>query len=287
MRLLLNILLCLTLMAPARAAMPIAAEPLLARLHFRTGLVALPGGVATLTVPAGFRYLDPTDTHTLVVDGWGNPPGAPTLGMLLPAAVDPLGMAGWGVIVSYERQGHVGDAAAGRIDYPALLAQLQESVDDHNAARREQGYPAMTLIGWAEPPRYDPARHALHWAKVLHTEGSNENGLNYDIRLLGREGVLVLNAVAGMDQLDQIRKELDDVAAGVAFAPGQRYADFNSKTDQLAKQGLAALGSGAGRLDALGKLGAQPAAKAALLLALAAFGSWRCLAYLRRKATVN
>jgi uncharacterized membrane-anchored protein len=43
------------------------------------------------------------------------------------------------------------------------------------------------------------------FAKQLRTEGDSQNGLNYNIRVLGREGVLVLNAVAGIDQLAKVK----------------------------------------------------------------------------------
>src|SRR5471032_479849 len=133
MRRVLTALLCLILCAalPAGAA-DTPPEQLLTGLHFQTGRITLPGGIATLDLPSHFRYLNPQDSHKLLVDGWGNPPGAPTLGMILPANVDPLGAAGWGVIVSYERGGHVRDDDAGGIDYAELLAQLKDAVADNN-----------------------------------------------------------------------------------------------------------------------------------------------------------
>ncbi|WP_332854935.1 DUF2167 domain-containing protein [Duganella sp. S19_KUP01_CR8] len=277
MRRVLTALLCLILCAPLLAGAVDTPEQLLAGLHFQTGRVTLPGGIATLDLPPHFRYLNPEGSNKLLVDGWGNPPGAPTLGMILPTNVDPLGAAGWGVIVSYDRGGHVRDDDAGGIDYAELLAQLKDAVADNNSARREQGYAAMTLIGWAEQPSYDAARHQLFWAKELHTEGSNENGLNYHIRVLGREGVLVLNAVAGMDQIAQVRSEMKNVTAFTDFTPGNRYADFDAKTDKLADYGLAALVAGgvAAKLGLFGKLSALLLAfKQVILVALAAGGAW-------------
>ncbi|RFP09953.1 MULTISPECIES: DUF2167 domain-containing protein [unclassified Duganella] len=277
MRRVLTALLCLILCAPLLAGAVDAPEQLLAGLHFQTGRVTLPGGIATLELPPHFRYLNPEDSNKLLVDGWGNPPGAPTLGMILPANVDPLGAAGWGVIVSYEPGGHVRDDDAGGIDYAELLVQLKDAVADNNTARREQGYAAMTLIGWAEQPSYDAAQHKLFWAKELHTEGSNENGLNYHVRVLGREGVLVLNAVAGMDQIAQVRSEMKNVAALTDFTPGKRYADFDGKTDKVADYGLAALVAGgvAAKLGLFGKLSALLLAfKQVILVAVAAGGAW-------------
>jgi uncharacterized membrane-anchored protein len=57
--------------------------------------------------------------------------------------------------------------------------------------------------------------------------------------VLGREGVLVLNAVAGMQQIKQIKTDMQQVTAFTDFAPGHRYADFDGKTDKVAEYGLA------------------------------------------------
>ena len=55
------------------------------------------------------------------------------------------------------------------------------------------------------PPSYDAAAHKLYWAKELMFGTDMDHTLNYNIRVLGRRGVLVLNAVAEMKQLAVIR----------------------------------------------------------------------------------
>jgi uncharacterized membrane-anchored protein len=80
--------------------------------------------------------------------------------------------------------------------------------------------------------------------------------LNYNIRVLGREGVLVLNAVAAMNQLGQVKTEMQKVTAFTNFNEGYRYADFNADTDKVAEYGIAALVAGgvAAKLGFFGKL---------------------------------
>ncbi|GJI98571.1 hypothetical protein RugamoR57_52890 [Duganella caerulea] len=272
MRRVLTALLCLILCPPLLAG----AASMPHGLHAMAGKITLPGGIATLDLPPQLRYLDPDEARKVLVDSWGNPPGPQTLGMVVPAGVDLLGAAGWGVIIGYEQDGHVRDNDAGA-DYAGLLAQMKEAVADRNTARREQGYAAMTLIGWAEPPRYDRARHQLSWAKELHTEGSNENGLSYNVRLLGREGVLVLDGVAGMNQFEQVKRGMREVAAAAAFTAGRRYDDFNARTDRLAAYDLATLAAGAqlAKPGLLGKLAvALPGFSQLLLIAVAVCGIW-------------
>jgi uncharacterized membrane-anchored protein len=207
------------------------------------GKIVLPGGIATLDLPPNFRYLDAADAAHLL-EAWGNPPGARTLGMLVPAGVNPMSAGSWGVVITYEKDGHVKDADADGIDYTRLLKDMQDGLEQSNAERRKQGYPAMTLLGWAERPHYDKASHKLYWAKELQSEGEAQHGLNYHIRVLGREGVLVLNAVAGIGQLDQIRAEMRQVTSFTNFTTGNRYADFNGRTDKVAGYGIAALVAG-------------------------------------------
>jgi uncharacterized membrane-anchored protein len=274
-------LFSLALCGPAMAAADGATESekaaqFLQSLHFQEGSIKLPGDVATLTLPPSFRYLSPADTERVLVDAWGNPPGAVTLGMIVPSNVSPIEQNGWGAIITYDKDGHVKDDDADSIKYDELLKDMQESVNEHNAARKEKGYAAMTLVGWAERPHYDKAQHKLYWAKELRTEGDQQNGLNYNVRVLGREGVLVLNAIAGRDQLDAIKVEMQKVTAFTNFTPGLRYTDFNASTDKVAEYGLAALVAGgvAAKLGLFGKLLALLLAfKKIILLVVAGFGS--------------
>lgn len=219
---------------------------LLGQLKPRTGTIALPGGVASLDVARDFLYLDPNDTQKLLEQGWGNPPGSGggTLGMLLPADVSPFSEGGWGVVVTYVDDGHVSDSDADEIDYTDLLKDMQKSAEQESKAREKQGYDPMQLIGWAEPPHYDKGEHKIYWAKDLAIGKGDVHSLNYFVRVLGREGVLELNAVAGMSQLDQVRTDMKKVVGMASFTQGNRYADFNSSTDKVAAYGLAALVAG-------------------------------------------
>lgn len=238
------------------ASVPMTAEQFESTLTFQQGKIALPGGIATLDLPAGFRYLSPADTEKVLVEGWGNPAGNTSLGMIVPANKSLMSAAGWGVIVTYENDGHVMDDEADTIKYDELLKDMQAATEENNKARKEQGYAAMSLVGWAEQPSYDKTSHKLYWAKELKTEGDPSSGLNYNIRVLGREGVLVLNAVASIAQLDEIRREMKQVTAFSDFTPGNRYTDFDAKTDKTAEYGIAALVAGgmAAKMGLFGKL---------------------------------
>lgn len=240
----LSLLLPVLLLSSAAGAAEVDAAAFDASLHYQGGLVTLPNGKAVLNLGNKYRYLSPEDTRRVLEDAWGNPDGQGTQGMILPAALSPLQEGGWGVIVEYDDSGHVNDSDATTIDYDDLLADMKKDMTETNAAREKAGAKPVHLVGWASKPYYDAAHNRLHWAKELRFGDAQQNTLNYNIRVLGREGVLVLNAVAGMDQLAAIRPALDGMLAVAEFTPGHRYADYNESTDRSSEYGLAALVAG-------------------------------------------
>ncbi len=215
-------------------------------LDYRTGEIVIGENLAKINLPDGFRYLDPENTAHIVTDTWGNPPSE-TLGMIVPEGVNPYSISGWGVVISYEDEGHIDDEDASSIDYSSLLTDMQADVASENEIRMAQGYDTYQLKGWAEDPHYDATTHKMYWALDLHFGMEEEDypgTLNYNIRVLGREGVLVLNAVSGMDQLADVRQDMDALIPAVAFTNGNRYTDYTPGSDKLAAYGIGALVAG-------------------------------------------
>ena len=213
-------------------------------LQYQDGEITLQGGIAKIHLPNGFRFLDPKNAEVVLSKIWGNPPGAKTLGMLVPTDISPASASAWAVILTYDEDGYVKDDDAEKIDYTKLLKEMQESTTEASKEREKQGFGSIQLIGWATPPRYDKSSHKMYWAKELKFDGSDENTLNYNIRLLGRRGVLVLNAVAGMEQLPAIQSATPTLLSMIDFQEGHRYSDFDSSSDKVATYGLAALVAG-------------------------------------------
>lgn len=254
-----------------------AAAAFESQLEYKHGRIVLPGDVATLDVPEGFRYLGPEHAERLLVEAWGNPPGTKTLGMLFPSDVSPLSEEGWGVVITYTEDGHVDDSDASGIDYDALLKQMKEGSVEINKEREKQGYEPMTLHGWAAAPHYDSSAHKLYWAREFSVPSSPQHTLNYDVRVLGRKGVLSFNAIASMNRLGDIEESMKQVMAFSDFNAGQRYADFDSKTDNLAAYGIGALVAGkvaakVGLFKLI--LGAILAAKKLVIVAVVAVGGF-------------
>lgn len=235
-------------------------------LNRQQGVIKLPNDVASLNVPDGFYYLNPVDSEKVLVEVWDNPPGAgsESFGMLFPADSTPFDEGTWAVTIEYEEDGYVSDEDADEIDYQELLTQMKESVDESSAERVKQGYESIGLVGWASTPFYDKKTHKLHWAKELKFGAQTANTLNYNIRVLGRKGVLVLNFIAGMDQKALIDSKVDKVVALADFDQGSRYEDFNPDMDKVAAYGIGAL--------VAGKVMAKAGILAAALIFLKKFG---------------
>lgn len=234
-------------------------------LHYKEGSAELPGGIAHLDLPQGYRYLNPADAKKVVVDLWGNPPQSASsiLGMIVPAGEEIIAENSWAIVLSFKEDGYVADKDADEIDYNDLLSQLKEGNKESNKARKAAGYETMDLKGWAVPPRYDKQNKVLYWAKQFAVPGGVEDTLNYDMRVLGRRGVLSLNGIAGVSRVKDIEAATPAIVSMVQFNTGHRYADYNSATDKEADYSLAGLVLG-------GAVAAKVVAKAGLLAKIGA-----------------
>lgn len=254
-------------------------------LHYKTGLIELPGGVASIQVPAGFKFLESAEAKRVLEDIWGNPARekAP-LGLLFPensGATDP---GGYAFVVQYEDIGYVKDEDADKIDYTELLKDLKKGSEEENEERKKAGLTVMNLVGWAAPPHYDKEKKVLYWAKEFSVPGNETNTLNYDVRVLGRKGVLTMQAISQMDEIDSVNRHIDDVLKMVSFKDGNRYDDFDSNTDEVAAWTIGGLV--AGKLLAKAGLWALILKNIKLViagLALLGGGIWRFITGRRKK----
>ncbi|RKZ43930.1 MAG: DUF2167 domain-containing protein [Candidatus Parabeggiatoa sp. nov. 3] len=233
-------------LTPEQEQYLVAAKKIWNSLDRQQGNITIPNGVATLNVPESFYYLSPKDSETILVEVWGNPPGAgqDSLGMLFPSYSTPFDADSWGVTIEYEEDGYVSDENADEIDYDELLSQMKAGTRESSKQRVEQGYEPIELVGWASKPFYDKESHKLHWAKEVKFGTQTTNTLNYNIRVLGRKGVLILNFIAGMNQKEIIDSNIDTVLALAEFNQGSRYEDFNPSIDKVAAYGIGALVAG-------------------------------------------
>lgn len=213
-------------------------------LIYKTGIIELESGNATLTVPKGFRYLDKTQSIYVLTDLWGNPADSSILGMLAPENRGVLEINSWVFTISFDEMGYVKDDDADDIDYDDLLKDQQKEFKEANPERIKQGYQPIEFIGWASPPHYDKSKKILHWAKELKFGQDSLNTLNYNLRVLGRKGIFMLNAVASMSELPDVKSNIDKVIESVKFKDGHKYSDYLPDVDNVAAWTIGGLVAG-------------------------------------------
>lgn len=121
---------------------------------------------------------------------------------------------------------------------------MQTETEAENAERVKLGYEPTKLIGWASAPFYDQNLKVLHWAKEIQFGDATTHTLNYNLRVLGRKGVFILNAVASMEQFPDVTSHIDPMIRSVTFDEGYQYADFSPDVDQVAAWTIGGLVAG-------------------------------------------
>ena len=212
-------------------------------IHGQTGAVPFKEAHCTLDVPEGFVFLNPVDSRHLLVDYWDNPEEKidGILGTMVTADAAVFGDVETAYVISYDSSGYVSDEDAGSIDYDELLESIQESMLDDNKANPEA--PQWELLGWAWNPTYDNERKVLGWAKHFRIDGEYEV-VNYDVRVLGKAGFVVITAIASPDSQAELMANNAAIIGSVRYDAGYNYADFNPATDHVAEWTIGGLVAG-------------------------------------------
>lgn len=211
--------------------------------NYATGTIALERGNGTIVVPKGFKFLNGEQSRYVLTTLWGNPEDNDIIGMLVPEDKGVLRASSWAFTIMYDPMGYVEDNDAGDIDYDEMLAESKKDVEAENESRKEAGYEAVELIGWASKPYYDSQAKVLHWAKEISFAQDSIHTLNYNLRVLGRHGIYLINAVAAIDQLAEVQQSIDPIISSVSFKEGDRYGDY-VKGDQVASWTVGSLVAG-------------------------------------------
>ncbi|MBZ4034422.1 DUF2167 domain-containing protein [Flavobacterium sp. 17A] len=211
---------------------------------YESGKITLPEGDGNLNVPKGFKFLNAEQTQNVLTNLWGNPEDKSILGSLVPDGKGVTHANSWMFVISYQGDGYVKDDDADDIDYDDLLKTMKEDVAAANEERKKGGYPEVQLIGWASKPYYDNNLKVLHWAKELQFGTDKNHTLNYDLRVLGRKGMYNISAVAGVDQLEEVKASIPGIIKSVEFNEGHKYLDFDADTDTVAAWTIGGLVAG-------------------------------------------
>jgi uncharacterized membrane-anchored protein len=228
---------------PAWATAPTAKEKTFEKsLVYRTGTVTVRD--TRIVLPPGFRYLNATDAQRTLTDLYGNPPHPEVRALILPPKSGVLDNK-YFIVATYENDGHISDSDAAKIDYDAMLQSMQKSEKSDNAKRAKAGYEPIHMVGWADRPHYEASTHKLYWASDLVFGTDKVDTLNYEVRTLGREGMLALNAVASKPDIATVRSGMQTVLGASRFVGGRRYEDYHHG-DKVSKLTIAAVVAGGG-----------------------------------------
>jgi uncharacterized membrane-anchored protein len=231
------------------------------------GAYKLPSSHAVIQLPAGATLLLGADAERYSwLDSGVEFPGT---GAVLASDSDSKSL----VYYEWRDEGHVGDADWEDVDGDVLLKQYRDSTEAGNDERAKNGFDAMHVVGWLEPPHYDQATRTVTYAMELKDKDSN--WANAVALRLGRAGYAELTwvgSIASFQSTSGRPELLNQALATHAFEEGYRYQDFKDG-DKVAAYGIAglvaaALGLKIGKglaLAVLAKIGIPAAALAAYI----------------------
>lgn len=191
------------------------------------------GTMAEIKVPQGYQF-----TGAAGAGAWEeinqNPRDPSELGVLMPEDGD------WFLVFSYNDVGYVRDDEQAKLDADAILESMRAGTEASNVERRNRGWQELKIVGWIQPPAYDPNTHRLGWA-IRATSGGEI--ANYNTRLLGRGGVMSVTLVGNPAQMGTLMPTVNNLLSGFNFTSGNKYAEW-SAGDKVAAYGLTGLITG-------------------------------------------
>lgn len=217
------------------------------------------GSRAQIKVPEGYKFLNSHDAQTLLTL-FGNPQNPSILGLVQPAA-ESEDVDSWFIVFQFEDIGYIKDADKEKIDAHELLSSFRAGIEEGNKQRRMMGGSELREMDWSDQPFYDPQTNNLTWG--LRLKFDEGDSINYDIRMLGRAGVMSATLVGSPETYQAAVGPTKHLLSGFEFKEGSKYADWKPG-DKVAAVGLTAL-IGGGSLAIAAKTGLL--AKLGLILA--------------------
>ncbi len=197
---------------------------------------------ASIVVPEGFVFLDRDEAKRLLVDYWGNPEdrAEDLLGAYVPNTAKAYFQVQVAYFIKYDNCGYIRDDDANSVDYKEMMEQIKEAEIEENENLAEED--RLVTIGWEFNPKYLAGSHVLVWAKRL----SQVNGevVNYDMRVLGKDGLVSLMAVVDPEDSREVQQREQSIINSLKFDEGYAYSDFDETRDKVSDWTLGGLVAG-------------------------------------------
>ena len=189
------------------------------------------GNEAEIRIPAGYVFANAEDTKVLM-EMMHNIPSDAEIGFVAPATLE------WFLVFEFSDVGYIKDDEKSSLDADAMLKSIKAGNEAGNKEKANRGWETLDFVGWELPPRYNLETHNLEWA----TKFNSKDGItvNWNTRLLGRQGVMSVTLASGEEQLQEILPEFNKLLEGFSYKSGHRYAEFR-QGDKIAQYGLTAL----------------------------------------------
>jgi uncharacterized membrane-anchored protein len=222
------------------------------------------GSNAELQVPEGSIHGDAKNTKEML-ERSGNLTSGQEVGMLL------NGNGESEIIFEFDPSGYVKDDDKDELDADKMLKSLRENQEEANKELVRLGRSELELTRWQVTPHYDEATHNMEWAPVVRNKESGHESVNYNVRLLGRRGVMEVTLLVAPEKMEAQMPWFRDVLKNYKYVAGEDYAAWR-KGDKVAEYGLAALVTG-GAVAAGFKFGIFAKLWKFILAGLAALGA--------------
>ena len=188
-------------------------------------------GRATLQIPKGFRFLDATAAKDFL-KMTGNRPSGEETGLLMHTQDE------WWVILEFDAIGYVKDDEKADLDADKLLDSYRRGTESMNEARQERGTPPIRIVGWHVAPNFNDVTKNLEWS--VEAESGGGKFVNYNVRLLGRNGVTKVTLIEDRAQVDSTLPQFRDILRSHKYSSGESYAEYR-EGDRISQYGLGAL----------------------------------------------
>ena len=233
------------------------------------------GDQAQIVLPDGFNSMNAQETQAMLRAG-GEPVSGKELGFVSPNAED----QNWSLFFDFDAIGYVKDDEKDKLDADAILTSIREGNEHANEIRRQNKSPEMQITGWHTKPIYNPTTKNLEWCIAATVSGHSL--LNYNIRKLGREGVMEITLVTAPASLDADLPKVRSLLDRFTFVSGKTYGEWKAG-DKIAEYGLAALIAGGAAAVAL-KSGLLQKLIKPLIIGVIALGGFLAKLFGGRKA---
>ncbi len=213
-------------------------QQILSTIQWNEGPYDAPlGERATMRVGENLSFINGDDTNKLNAVLFKDAPYPGMIGMIYHEINE------WRAEFSFEETGYIPDDEKDSLDADAILESMQEGQKEANTYRVERGGQPLNLVGWAIRPYYNETTNNLEWAIIVENEATGTRSINYNIRMLGRRGVVEATLVCSEATLDRDLPEFRSALQSFSYNPGEKYTEY-VQGDRVAEYGLTALVAG-------------------------------------------